>query len=322
LKRWTLAHDFEMKKQRRPTGMLDQLKDFAAVVEHTSLNRAAQSLNMSQPALSRKISALEHELNVPLFERRGKRLVLTRAGEIAYEYAVQFRQMEQRFLHALAEHRPDERISLTIGASLTTLQSTLPDLIRELTTPRLPIEINAVTGKTHEIVKLVLEGKADLGLIASETKHQELVCLPLFTDHLVLVLPKGHRLDRADAVQMQDLQDLPMILFSRGTWYRILMDELFQKYALVPDIRMEIDSFEAIIRLVPTCNMATLLPASYLRPSVIADNGLTVASLPELKQTTRTTSLIYGRSNRLPPAVFTLLEDAVRRWRQHGPHPA
>jgi hypothetical protein len=65
-----------------------------------------------------------------------------------------------------------------------------------------------------------------------------------------------------------------------------------------------------------------LLPASYLRPSIIADNGLAVATLPELKQTTRTTSLIFSRTNRLPPAVFTMLEDTVRRWRQHGPHSA
>lgn len=293
--------------------MLESLKDFAAVVEHKSLNQAAKSLNMSQPALSRKISALEEELGVLLFERQGKRLRLTHAGETAYEYAQQFRQLERRFFQALSEHQHADKISLTIGASLTTLQSSLPDLIHLLTSSKLALDINAVTGKTHEIVQLVLESKADLGLIASETHHADLVCLPLFTDHLVLVLPKGHPLDRNVPLQMHDLHQLPMIMFSRGTWYRILMDELFHNYGILPDIRMEIDSFEAILQLVPVCNMATLLPASYLRSSIIEDNGLTVAHLPELKRTTRTTSLIYSKTNRLPPAVLNLLDETVRR---------
>ena len=50
-----------------------------------------------------------------------------------------------------------------------------------------------------------------------------------------------------------DLDGMPMILFSKGTWYRILTDELFDKYQLLPDVRMEIDSFEAILRLLHTC---------------------------------------------------------------------
>lgn len=296
--------------------MLELLKDFAAVVEHRSLNQAAKTLNLSQPALSRKIGALEQELGLQLFHRKGKKLELTHMGEMTYEFALQFRQLERRFLHTLAEHQEEARITLTIGASLTTLQSTLPDLIHQLTTPHQPIEINAVTGKTHEIVKLVTESKADIGLIASDIRHPDLICHPLFTDHLVLVLPKGHPLDQKHPLQIYDLQQLPMILFSRGTWYRILMDELFQSYGIVPDIRMEIDSFEAILRLISTCNMATLLPASYLRPTIMTDNGLSLAHLSELKQTTRTTSLIYSKTNRLPPTVLSLLEEAVHQLRQ------
>ena len=68
---------------------------------------------------------------------------------------------------------------------------------------------------------------------------------------------------------MKDLNELPMILFSKGTWYRILMDELFNRFSIFPNVQMEIDSFEAIIRLVSTCKTATLLPKSYLREDLI-----------------------------------------------------
>lgn len=288
--------------------MLDSLKDFATVVEHGSINQAARSLNMSQPALSRKISTLEQEIGAQLFLRKGKKLVLTRIGELAYEYALETRSIEQRFLQTLAENQPETTISLTIGASLTTLQSTLPDLIAAMNDQKLPLEINAVTGKTHEIVKLVTESKADLGLIASDIQHPDLTCHPLFTDHLVLVLPRRHPLQyNPDQWHIRNLQHLPMILFSRGTWYRILMDELFQNYSIHPDIRMEIDSFEAILRLISTCNMATLLPFSYLRPSIVEDNKLVLVHLDELKRATRTTSIIYGKNNNLPPSVKDMI---------------
>lgn len=252
-----------------------------------------------------------------LFLRKGKKLELTRIGELAYEYAVQTRHIEQRFLQALAESKPESYITLTIGASLTTIQSTLPDLITVMNDQQPPLEINAITGKTHEIVKLITELKADLGLIASDTRHPDLICRPLFTDHLVLVLPKGHPLQQSqEQWHIGQLQQLPMILFSKGTWYRILMDELFQSYSIHPDIRMEIDSFEAILRLISTCNMATLLPNSYLRPSIVEDNKLFLVHVDELKQATRTTSLIYSKKNRLSPSVIQLIETTAELLRK------
>ncbi|MDF2661790.1 MAG: transcriptional regulator-like protein, partial [Paenibacillus sp.] len=73
--------------------MLPNLDAFAAVVEHKSLNRAAQTLNISQPALSRKVAQLEEELGVLLFDRKGKKLELTRLGQICYEYALEVAEM-------------------------------------------------------------------------------------------------------------------------------------------------------------------------------------------------------------------------------------
>lgn len=311
--------------------MLERLKMFTAVIEHGSLNKAAKALNISQPALSRKIASLEAELNIQLFERRGKKLLLTPIGEAAYDYANEFMQLERRFLQSLAAYKPETKVMLTVGASLTTLQSTLPDLISLLTTPKLQLEISAVTGKTHEIVRLVQEDHADLGLVASDVQHPDIACIPLFNDHLVLVLPNNHPLAHGKAAAMEgsktlealkpeaskkvasieDLQGLPMVLFAKGTWYRVLMDELFNRYGLLPEIRMEIDSFEAILRLVHTCNMATLLPASYLRRSVLEDNELTALEIAELKLVKRTTSLIYSKNKVFSPDILALIEQAI-----------
>lgn len=288
---------------------------FATVVEQQSLNKASQLLNVSQPALSRKIMRLEEELGIQLFIRKGKRLELTRAGEVCYEFALEQKRLERRLHEKLQTFKTNVKpASIVIGASLTTLQSTLPDLITIYTREYPNTDIKAVTGKTHEIVPLIKEKRVDIGLVASMIEDPSIVCVPLFDDPLCLVLPEGHPFADKEELFIQDLHELPMILFSRGTWYRVLMDEMFHRCGVHPDVKMEIDSFEAITRLVSTCKTATLLPESYLRRNLIEDNELTVRFIPELEQTKRTTSLLFTEEAVLEPSIRRFIDQAVRHY--------
>ncbi|PUA39520.1 LysR family transcriptional regulator [Paenibacillus elgii] len=288
---------------------------FATVVEQQSLNKASQLLNVSQPALSRKIMRLEEELGIQLFVRKGKRLELTRAGEVCYEFALEQKRLERRLREKLQAFKTSVKpASIVIGASLTTLQSTLPDLITIYTREYPNTDIKAVTGKTHEIVPLIKEKRVDIGLVASMIEDPSIVCVPLFDDPLCLVLPEGHPFADKEELFIQDLHELPMILFSRGTWYRVLMDEMFHRCGVHPDVKMEIDSFEAITRLVSTCKTATLLPESYLRHNLIEDNELTVRFIPELEQTKRTTSLLFTEEAVLEPSIRRFIDQAVRHY--------
>ncbi|MEX1031209.1 MAG: LysR family transcriptional regulator [Paenibacillaceae bacterium] len=283
--------------------MFSRLHTFATIVEHKSLNRASRILNVSQPALSRHVQGIENELGVALFDRRGKSLELTPAGHQLYQFALEERQLERRFQMDATLLRLERKGNITIGASLTTLQSTLPDLITHYTRTDPEIDLKAITGKTHEIVNLVKQQKVDVGLVASEISDPLLTCIPLFDDHLCLVAPKIHPLIGKANLRMEDFNDLPMILFSKGTWYRILTDELFERNQIKPEIKMEIDSFEAILRLVSTCHTATLLPKSYLRYSLLEDNDLVRLDIAELKKTIRTTSLVHVNTNEISLAA-------------------
>ncbi len=290
---------------------MDHMEVFASVVEQSSLNRASKLLNISQPALSRKIMKLEEELGVELFKRIGKRLELTKVGHICYAHVVELRQLDRKLHLAIKGYQAEEKYTtITIGASLTTLQATLPDLITLFVKEHPLTEIKALTGKTHEIVTLVKEKKVDIGLIASTTHAAGLICEPLFDDHLVLVLPTSHPFHNYEPLSITDLHDLPMILFSKGTWYRVLMDELFQRYSIFPEVHMEIDSFEAIIRLVSTCQIATLLPKSYLRPDLVMNNDFTFRNIWELEQTKRTTSLVYPEATSSLPLLSLFVQKA------------
>jgi DNA-binding transcriptional LysR family regulator len=277
--------------------MLEELLAFTTVVEQSSLNKASKLLNLSQPALSRKIAKLEHEWGMSLFHRKGKRLELTKVGHEAYIYALEQRQRHHHFLQSVSRFKLSERPIVHLGASLTTIQTTLPHLITSLMQSFPDIELKLSTGKTHEIVSYLREKKIDIGLVASSIEESGLTCIPLFQDHLELIVPKNHEL--ASGAVMEDLNGRDMIIFSKGTWYRKLVDDLFGRYGVIPDVRMEIDSFEAIVRLLPICKSAALLPKSYLRDQLLQDNCLITVPIKELEQTRRETCLIYSDRSEL-----------------------
>ncbi|WP_019635933.1 LysR family transcriptional regulator [Paenibacillus fonticola] len=289
--------------------MMEDLLVFTTVVEQSSLNKASKLLNLSQPALSRKIAKLEEEWGVALFDRKGKRLELTRVGQEAYIYALEQRQRHQHFLQSVSRFKTAERRVVTLGASLTTIQTTLPPLVTALMNKSPDIEVKLVTGKTHEIVSYVRDKRVDLGVVASSISEQGLKCIPLFQDHLQLVVPRSHALATGRPAVMEDLNGLPMIIFSKGTWYRKLIDDLFGRYSIIPDVRMEIDSFEAIVRLAPTCRAAALLPQSYLRPQLLKDNDLAAMPMKELEQTRRETCLIYSSTSELTQETKEWIKD-------------
>lgn len=298
--------------------MLEDMRVFATIVEQTSLNKAAEQLNVSQPALSRRIAKLEAELEVTLFRRIGKRLELTPAGQMTYEFALELRRFHGAYLQKLNAFKSEEAPVATIGASLTTLQTTLPELVRAMTEKHPQLEIKAVTGKSHEIVTLVKERKVDFGIVASAAAETDpaITSLPLFDDHLILVLPRTHYILERTQLSIADLNGLPMILFAPGTWYRTQTDALFRKFGLKPDVRMEIDSFEAIIRLLSACRAGTLLPKSYMREQLLVDNDLYLVRIPELEASKRTTSIIHGDPAWLAPATRYLIEETSAYFRR------
>ena len=295
--------------------MLEDMRLFATVVEQTSLNKAAERLNLSQPALSRRISRLESELGVELFRRVGKRLELTNAGKLTYEFALELRSFHGTYLQKLNQFKSNEAQIVTMGASLTTLQSTLPDWISAMTKKHPNLEIKAITGKSHEIATLVKERKVDFGIVSAYADSDPAVhCVPLFDDHLVLVLPRTHFTLGKSQLEMSDLDGLSMILFAPGTWYRSYTDELFRSYGVKPDVRMEIDSFEAIVRLLSPCRAGTLLPLSYLRQELLEDNGLHVVRIRALEQNKRITSLVHGDPAWLTPSIRYLIEETTAHF--------
>ena len=244
--------------------MFEELDMFAVVVEQSSINQASKALNLSQPALSENSQAggpARAAVQPPgqtagAYLHRTDRLHLCPGGgrsNSCRRWPITGRGSDLDQLGSQPDHPSDD----------------LAPLVNAFMERHPAAEIKLITGKTHEIVSYVRDKRVDVGIVASSINQPGLNCIPLFDDHLELVIPSSHPLAELDDVGIERLQGLPMIIFSTGTWYRKLTDDLFHRWGIMPDIRMEIDSFEAIVRLIPTCKAAALLPKSYLRPRAI-----------------------------------------------------
>ena len=222
---------------------LRHLRYFAAVAAHGSFNRAAGSLHLTQPALSRQVKDLEDELGVPLFVRGKNAVTLTGAGALFYEEA---RDLLARADQAIQRVRGDARneiLRVSYSPSLTT--GIMPAALEKFqnTTPRVRIELADLAPR--EMVELAEKGGLDI-VIAPAGFESDLASFQwaeLRRMPLVLVMPATHPLVRLKKIGVNRLRDVPLIGLGR---------ENFPEYA--PNLRAMLKPYNVVPRLVASVN--------------------------------------------------------------------
>ncbi len=235
---------------------LHQLEAFVTVVECGTVTDAAQKLHIAQPALSRYIRRLEQELGQTLFDHHGHRLHLTSFGEWAYNKARHILDEASVF------RRGNTGQNLHLGASLTTLTTFLPEVIRLFRDRSPTTELHIETGLSAEIFDLVGSGRVEVGLVSDAKPRAYYRVIPLFTDPLWVLCPDDHCWSKTEVISVQQLDGQPLILMTPRTLLRIDLDALFRSHGVVPDIRMEVDNVEVIQRMVAAGLGSTILPRS------------------------------------------------------------
>ncbi len=199
----------------------DQIKTFLWVARLGGFRRAAERLNLSQPAVSTRVSNLEQELRVPLFERGAGELVLTKHGSLLLSYAEQMLFVEEEVKQRVAN--PSEAEGLfRIGASETIAQSWLPDFLETLSEEYPRLNVDLTVDISLNLRAALLERKLDLALLMGPVSEFSVdnVDLPSF----------DLRWYRSSANPQTDLSLIPVISYSRQTRpYRELMSDLSRR---------------------------------------------------------------------------------------------
>jgi LysR family cys regulon transcriptional activator len=226
---------------------LHQFKFVHAAVKHNlNLTLAAQSLNTSQPGVSKAILELEAELGIEIFGRHGKRLkrITTPGAQVIKSIEVILAELNN--LKKIGQdYSAQDSGTLSIATTHTQARYVLPPLLTQLRSGYPNVNISLHQGTPHQAAKMVMEGLADIAIATeSLTDFDELVTLPCYHWQHVLVMPPEHPLSQQNKpISLKQLSTFPLITYHPTFTGRQRIDTAFAKHHLVPNIALEaIDS--------------------------------------------------------------------------------
>ena len=226
-----------------------QLETFLAVATYGGFHRAAEALRISQPAVSARISTLEEALGTRLFEREHGKFSLSLAGKALRPHAEQVLRQIAIARQAVHEMHPIAGGALPIAASLSICTYLLPEVLKKYQESHPSVVVSVRSGNSAQVLKMVLDGEVDLGL-ARSLNHPEVETIQLRDDPLILVGHPGHPALARRKVRLEELESMPIISYDRGSSDWTLMNGLFRRDGLLPNIVLEVETIEACKRMV------------------------------------------------------------------------
>jgi LysR family transcriptional regulator, nitrogen assimilation regulatory protein len=245
-----------------------QIRTFRCVAELGSLSKAADKLRIAQPALSRQIKLLEHELRTDLFTRSGRGMVLTEAGRILLARTAGIvRQIDQiRDDIQSAAGAPSGRVVLGL---VPTVSCVLSARLARRTVETYPgISLCIVESYSGHLIEWLHRGEMDLAIIYGPSADLHLNLQHLGRDQIVAVGPRGSGLARKKQVAMDWLLRQKLVLPSHSHGLRALIEKAAAKKKLQLDVQIEADSFRVLTSLVEMGLGYALLPPSSIRDEV------------------------------------------------------
>lgn len=237
-----------------------QLVTFRAVARSLSFTRAAGDLAYAQSSVTAQIQALEDEFGVRLFERLGRRVLLTDAGQRLLVYAEKMLRLAEEAREAVAGGE-EPAGTLTIGAYETLCVYRLPPALR-LIGQRYPhLQLIVRLGPCGELRRLAASGELDLVFLLEEPADTPALHIePVVPEPVLLVAPPGHHLTQRDAITPADLEREPLLATEAGCSYRLAFERILGQANISPREVMELGSVQAVKQCVMAGLGVALLP--------------------------------------------------------------
>jgi len=225
---------------------LRQLRTFKTVADLTSFSAAAQRLKLSQPSVSYQVKELEETLGLPLLDRLGKRVQLTEAGNVLYNYARRMLDVLDEATVVIEEMRGIQRGTLRVGASTTVGIYLLPAALGAFKKLHPGLVISLEIGTRARVQDQVLRNELDLAVVGPALKDAELAIIPFLSDELAVVAPAGHPLAGRRGLTLKDLADQPFIMREASSGSRLSLEKAARKAGAKLRVAMELGSNGAI----------------------------------------------------------------------------
>lgn len=253
---------------------LERLYAFVMFSEHLSFTRAAAELHISQPALHAQIAKLSEDLGVPLYERRGRRLVLTPAGERAVGFGREMIERSDAFTRDLGGDVPFGPVVLAAGegAFLYLLGESIRGFRRASTAP-----LRLLTVDRDAAIDAVHSGRAHVGVTAGELPSHELAAHPWLTVGQQLVMPTRHPLARKKRVCLRDLEGAELVVPPPEREHRRALAEALRHAGVTWTVAVEARGWQLMLHFVRLG-----LGLAIVNSSCHVPRGLVARPIPEL----------------------------------------
>lgn len=241
---------------------LEQLRVFVEVTERLHVTRAAAVLNMTQPAASAAIHALETRLGTLLFNRVGRRLELTEAGAVLLPEAKVVPAKVWGAEQALADLNGLLRGRLRLWASQTIAGYWLPPFLYRFHAARPGVIVELHIGNTQQVSRAVVDGAADLGFVEGDVDEPILAQIQVAIDQLVMVVAKSHELASVKSIELDHVRRARWVLREKGSGTRQVFEVGLRRRGVDPaelDVVMELPSNEAVRSVVEAGAGATTI---------------------------------------------------------------
>lgn len=229
---------------------LNLLRVFYSVAKLQSFTRAAQALFLTQPGVSKHVKDLEEYYGTRLFDRIGKKVVLTQAGELLFASIDKiFRQLEHA-REEIDDLKGLQRGGLRIGASVTIGIYCLPGILEKFQKLYPGISFTLDIDLNRQIIRQILDNDADIGLLGAPADDERLATVPFHKDELVVIAPGNKKWIKRDTMSTEDLLSEKFILSRSGSGTRSIVEERLKAAGIVLKNVIEFGNTEAIKRAV------------------------------------------------------------------------
>lgn len=238
---------------------LRQLKYFITAAERSNFTEAASILNISQSTLSQQIKQLEDDLGIPLFDRIAKRVFLTEAGRLFLHHALDTVRKSEDGREMIRELNDVQAGSLIIGSTYG-LSPLLTQAVIGFCEKYPKIKITIEFGTSDQLLRLIAESKLDFALsFIPVRQNRNYASYPLFKSVLSLIVHQNHPSASQQTTTIADLANLPLVLPVKGYSIREFLDKCLSEANLVPDILLEMNDIDMLLKLVDTGKWCTVL---------------------------------------------------------------
>lgn len=286
------------------------LEIFCRVYQKRSFSRAAEEIGLTQPTVSVHIRDLEESLGTPVFNRLGREIEPTEAGDFLYAQAKPLIALKRKIIVKMTEYLDRVGGLLTIGASSVPGERLLPDLIVGFQQRYPSAKTRLRISDTAETIDEVRHGEIDLGVVGGKSLEKDLLFESFATDSLVLAVPSCGPWQGCAELTLADLRKVPLLVRESGSGTRAALENaLSTKGVKLADLHVlaEIGSASAIRQAMKRgCGAAFVSRASI--DDEVESGDLHVVRIQGLDRVERTYYTVFHRKRVLTPLARAFLE--------------